>query len=119
MSRGKAHAQSGHAYLDAWLSASLTHPDIAGSYAALKPGTKICLAASAEDIRHLEAECRARTIPFALIIDRDHVEPPDFDGSPILTALGIGPLTPDAAKSLLGHLPLWPGRDRKKGGGMT
>lgn len=116
MSRGKAHAQSGHAYLDSWLSSALTHPNIAQSYAALTPGTKICLAADGEEIRRLEALCREQALPHALIIDRDHVEPPDFDGSPILTAIGIGPLSAQDARDLLGHLPLWPGPGRKKGG---
>lgn len=119
MSRGKAHAQSGHAYLESFLQATRTHPDIAARYARLAPGTKICLAADGAEILRLHEALGDAGIPSALVIDRDHVEPPDFDGSPILTALGVGPLRSCAAAGLLDHLPLWPGRGRRKGGAMT
>jgi hypothetical protein len=45
----------------------------------------------------------------SLIIDREHVEPPHFDGSPILTALGVGPLSRDQAKPFLSRFRLWRG----------
>jgi PTH2 family peptidyl-tRNA hydrolase len=62
-------------------------------------GTKICL--GAKDLKELEKYYgKVRDLPHAWIVDHGHVFPPHFDGGQIVTALGIGPLTPDEAKIL-------------------
>lgn len=117
MSEGKANAQSGHAYVNALLHAlSSNHPEhrmAAEAYAALCPGTKICLDGGSEaDLDRLcEALC-GLSIPHIRIHDQDHVEPPHFDGSRILTAVGIGPIPRDLAPKILRRLRLWAGGAR-------
>lgn len=92
MPPGKLAAQAGHAYLSAFTHAQTTHPEIAARYHRDGIGTKVCLVASSE-FRLLRAyeDAKRAGLPCALIIDQHHVLPPHFDGSPIITALGIGP----------------------------
>ena len=117
MSEGKANAQAGHAYVDALLY-SLNHHDTtvrdrAMAYAGLRPGTKICLdGGSHGDFDRLIAELIARDIPHILITDQGHVELPDFDGSPVVTAIGIGPIPRDARPRALKRLSMWTGGAR-------
>lgn len=108
MSDGKAHAQSGHAYTDTLLHA-LQHDDPrASAYARLRPGTKVCLnGGSREEMLRLLDRLSATPLPHIAIIDSGHVEPPDFDGSPVLTAIGVGPLLRAEAPPFLKRLPLW------------
>lgn len=119
MSEGKANAQAGHAYVDALLHA-LDHPNCvtrerAQAYAGLRPGTKICLdGGSLADFDRLLAELDVRGIPHVLIHDQDHVELPDFDGSRIVTAIGIGPISRDARPRSLKRLPMWTGGKRTR-----
>jgi PTH2 family peptidyl-tRNA hydrolase len=90
---GKLAAQAGHAYEKSLLAALRDDPEILDAYhGADGLGTKVCLSANSE-FRLLRAyeEAKAAGIPCALIIDQHHVLPPHFDGSPIVTALGIGP----------------------------
>lgn len=114
MSDGKTIAQAGHAYLDAILKVSPSgYPDYQTareSYLALSPGTKITLDGGSEAHMRLLIERLALTgIPHIPIIDEHHVELPDFDGSPVLTAIGIGPLFRRHAPGYLRRLPLWKG----------
>lgn len=114
MSQGKANAQSGHAYVDALLNALSSDcpkaKSMAQSYAALKPGTKICLnGGSLFHIEKLIARLEASSIPHAVIVDSGHVELPDFDGSPVLTAVGIGPLAKEDTPNFIKKLKLWTG----------
>ena len=106
MSPGKAMAQAGHAYVAAALAA-LGSLD-GDAYADLNPGTKICLAGGSEDdiirLRDSLADVKIASIP---IIDRDHVELPDFTGAPILTALGLGPIRSMQAPAALRALSLY------------
>jgi len=117
MSEGKANAQSGHAYLDALLH-SLGHSDhsvrqAAQDYAQLKPGTKICLdGGPAGGFDRLVCGLVQAGIPFVTITDRDHVELPHFDGNPIVTAIGIGPLSKSEIPPCLKRLKLWKGGAR-------
>lgn len=114
MSDGKAIAQAGHAYVDTLLDAFETDPERARSYASLKPGTKIALEGGSEHSLHkLHELCRASGTPCHLIVDHGHVELPDFDGSEVLTALGVGPIDRKTARRLLSKFKLW----RGKGGG--
>jgi PTH2 family peptidyl-tRNA hydrolase len=117
MSEGKSNAQAGHAYVDALLL-SLYHdnPDIratAQSYAALNPGTKVCLdGGSLERLEQLSAALERAGIPHVRIIDEGHIEPPHFDGSPVLTAIGVGPLSRSDTPKCLRRLPMWKGGAR-------
>lgn len=91
MPPGKLAAQAGHAYLGAFLAAD---ENIASRYASDPPGTKICLGArDLSELLALRDYAASKGIPHALITDSGHVCPPDFDGSPIVTALGVGPAT--------------------------
>lgn len=92
MPAGKLASQAGHAYLNSYLQALQDRPDDAALYQASGLGTKVCLVASSE-FRLLRAhdEALRAGLPCALIVDRHHVLPPHFDGSPIITALGLGP----------------------------
>lgn len=106
MSTGKAIAQAGHAYVAATLG-SLGSPE-GEAYASLSPGTKICLSGGSEaQLNAIQERLELSGIPTYPIIDRDHVELPDFDGSPILTAVGIGPISRAAAPAILRKLKLF------------
>lgn len=108
MSPGKAAAQAGHAWVDALLSEPDSH--LAVAYRALRPGTKLTLDGGGEErLLALSRRLLAEGVPHVLIHDRDHVEPPDFDGSRILTALGAGPFPKGAEPVCLRRLPLWRG----------
>jgi PTH2 family peptidyl-tRNA hydrolase len=101
MSPGKLSAQSGHAYLNTYLNALKDTPDAAQAYQADGLGTKVCLVATSE-YRLLRAyeDAKAAGLPCSLIIDQHHVLPPHFDGSPIITALGIGPARRDDVRHI-------------------
>jgi peptidyl-tRNA hydrolase len=103
MTTGKAAAQAGHAFLDSFLQAP---PDITQAY--LKHGgTKIVLAVADEhELCALYYRARMAKLPCAMVVESEHIMPPAFDGSPIVTAVGIGPLERSAAKPLLGGLRL-------------
>lgn len=119
MSEGKANAQSGHAYVDAILHA-LSHGDanvrqVAMSYAELDPGTKICLdGGSLPKFENLIERLSAAGVPHVVITDSGHIELPDFDGNPIVTAIGIGPLRPSKTPKFLRKLSCWTGGARRR-----
>ena len=107
MPSGKMAAQAGHAFLEAYLAASRQQPERAIQYASDPPGTKICLAA--DDLPELLAVrdyVAALGLPYALITDSGHILPPHFDGSPIITALGVGPATRKEVGFIARHLQL-------------
>ena len=97
MTAGKAASQAGHAFLDAYLHAT---PEQAKAYLA-QGGTKVVLT-----VPHEQALCaayykaRMAKLPCALVIESQHIMPPAFDGSPIATAVGIGPITRAEAKHI-------------------
>ncbi|MFZ3584467.1 peptidyl-tRNA hydrolase [Loktanella sp. DJP18] len=116
ISSGKAIAQCGHAYVQTFIAALADRDPRSEAYARLTPGTKITLdGGSLTNLIALRDKMVSRGIPHALITDRDHLELPDFDGSPTVTALGIGPITRSDARRLLSRLPLW-GAARSRGG---
>jgi len=103
MPPGKLAAQAGHAYTDALFECLDTAPalamryrsgDNAGSKAALKAKNLAALLRAKE-------ECERAGLPHALVIDSNHVMPPHFDGSPIVTALGIGPVSRKDARGIV------------------
>ena len=102
MSMGKAAAQAGHAYTNSLLTALKDTPELAEQYEQIGAiGTKICLKAkSLMQIRMAHDKAIRLGLPCSLITDSGHIMPPHFDGSPIITALGIGPLTKENSKFL-------------------
>lgn len=96
MPLGKLAAQCGHAFQNAWDRARETRPEIASQYKGTGNGTKICMyAKNLNQLIQAYREAQALGLPCDLIIDRGHVLAPQFDGQPIITALGIGPAFKD------------------------
>jgi peptidyl-tRNA hydrolase len=91
MPPGKMAAQAGHAFLGAFLSSDGENKT---RYASDPPGTKVVLVA--RDLPRLltiRDLAQYYGVPYALIEDSGHVLLPFFDGSPVVTALGVGPAT--------------------------
>jgi PTH2 family peptidyl-tRNA hydrolase len=90
MPPGKLSSQAGHAYTDALWAAYDQDPELALRYRREGAGgSKVTLKAkNLAALERAKRECEEAGVPHALIIDRDHVLPPFFDGSPIPTALG-------------------------------
>ena len=107
MPPGKLAAQAGHAFLDAFGECQRLDPARAALYRTDGHGTKVVLRAEDRfDIEHLCKQAQASGLPCALIVDSGHVLPPHFDGSPIITALGIGPARREEIDHITGHLQL-------------
>jgi len=68
-------------------------PDFLGTQIILKAKNEAAL------LRAHDEAVRAGLIT-SLIIDRNHIMPPHFDGNPIITALGIGPCTKEEARAI-------------------
>ncbi len=103
MTAGKAAAQAGHAFLDSFLTAP---PDSTQAY--LKDGgTKIVLTVPDEKtLCEMYYKARMANLPCAMVVESEHIMPPTFDGSPVVTAVGIGPLPRGTAKAITGGLRL-------------
>lgn len=99
---GKLSAQAGHAYTDTLTLAITEAPEAYSKYRNENTGgSKVTLKAKNED--HLIKaynQALEEGIPCSIVVDREHIFPPHFDGSPIITALGIGPCT----KSQIQHI---------------
>ncbi len=95
MPAGKLSAQAGHAYTDCLFEAYRTNPDLVSIYRNPSTGgSKVTL--KAKNLNKLLAaynEAIQSGIPCAAIVDQAHILPPHFDGSPIITAIGLGPCT--------------------------
>ena len=103
MSPGKAAAQAGHAFLDSFNSAP---PEKQKAYCA-DGGTKIVLTvAGVNQLCDIYYKLRMAKIPCAMIVESEHVMPPSFDGSPVVTAVGIGPIERSKARQFTKGLRL-------------
>lgn len=103
MNHGKAASQAGHAFLDSFLAST---PSDRESYFA-DGGTKIVLSVKGEqELCELMYQAKMARLPCAMVVEEHHVHPPHFDGSPVPTALGVGPVRRSAARKLMGGLPL-------------
>ena len=90
MNAGKAASQAGHAFLESFVKADT---EIAQSYLSGGGGTKVVL--SAPDLQSLLKTYGAAFdagLPCVVVVESGHVMPPTFDGSPVITAVGIGPV---------------------------
>lgn len=103
MNSGKLSAQTGHAYTDTLDIAKKMNPELVAQYRnEEKGGSKVTLAAKKEnDLIKAYIQLKEMGIPCAVVVDRNHIHPPHFDGSPIITALGVGPCTQNEAKRVL------------------
>lgn len=108
MSSGKAVSQAGHAFSEALLCGLMSAHEPSWRYACLNPGTKLTLSLPLRYFDQLQDELSSLEIPVVRIIDQGHVELPDFDGSPKITALGFGPLMRHQSPKTLKKARLWP-----------
>lgn len=93
MSPGKVAAQAGHAFKLATYQILKTHPEQFERYLDNSIGTNVCLVAkNLEQIFKIRNECEELGLNCALIEDEGHIHTPHFDGSSIITALGVGPI---------------------------
>ncbi len=106
MPTGKLSAQAGHAYTASLFECIDSNPEHARRYrAGINGGSKVTLYCRDErDIRDLVERCREEGVPHAMFTDEGHVMLPHFDGSPVVTALGIGPLPRHMAKPIVRRL---------------
>jgi len=90
MTEGKKVSQAGHAYVGAFVK---TSPEIQKEYQGDNGiGTKVCLKAkNLQAIERVESELIAANIPYYKVIDSGCAN--FFNGEPIVTALGISPVT--------------------------
>lgn len=96
MTAGKLASQSGHAFDMTHDRAKIERPDITSQYKGSGNGTKICMwAKNLGQLIRAYRDCQAANIPCEIIIDRNAIMLPHFDGNPIITALGIGPAYKD------------------------
>lgn len=102
MPPGKLAAQSGHAYTDALYASQDSHVDAYERYRIDGlGGSKVTLNAKNENqLLRAYNEARLAGLPCAVIVDREHILPPHFDGNPVITAVGIGPVTKDQARHI-------------------
>lgn len=102
MSPGKLSAQAGHAYTDALYQAHQTNPELFEAYRnGNQGGSKVTLYVKSEtQLINTYLKLQETDIPHAVVVDSNHVMLPHFDGSPVITALGIGPCT----KSQIQHI---------------
>lgn len=106
MSTGKIASQAGHAFLGSFLNCkdpkviSEYHKDFPNS-----PGTKVCLSIpNLPQLFNIEYQAKQAGIPTFKVVDSGCEN--FFGGQPIVTALGIGPVTKDQIKHITGHLKL-------------
>lgn len=95
MPAGKLSAQTGHAYGDVLIHSQYNYIDRFNAYRKNgSGGSKVTMQSDnvSQLIKAYEQALDA-DIPAVLIVDQEHIFPPFFDGSPIITALGIGPCT--------------------------
>lgn len=104
MSAGKAASQAGHAFLASFASAPA---DVGQQYLRDDGGTKIVLRCRDESELRLTFErAAALGLPCHLWTESGHIMPPSFDGSPIVTAVGIGPVERATARRVTRDLRL-------------
>lgn len=102
MPAGKLAAQAGHAYTDSLMNALKSHPDNVEKYRNLQSGGSKVTLKCKNEMQLIKAYIQAKSegFPCALIVDQGHILPPHFDGSPIITALGIGPCKKEDIKHI-------------------
>jgi peptidyl-tRNA hydrolase len=96
-------AQASHASANSLIRYLAKNPDRLAEFAALgNSGSRITLKAkNLGGIERAYREAQEAGLPCYLMIESGHViEGTVFDGSPIATAIGIGPCTPEQARPI-------------------
>ena len=102
MGKGKIAAQVGHASVQAFLEAGVSHPSYVETWLA-SGQKKICLKIPDDSaFESLMNQAREQQIPFSLVRDAGHTQIPK--GS--LTVLALGPYDESELDGLTGHLKL-------------
>lgn len=103
MDAGKAAAQAVHAARLSLLRHLQHHPDQAVEFLDRNSiGSVVVLdAPTLTDLERLATLAALHELPWAMFVDSEHVLPPHFDGSPITTALAIGPAQQSRIKPLV------------------
>ena len=114
MDAGKLSAQTGHAYGDVLKIAEQMNPELVSNYRNESTGgSKVTLAAKKEnDLLKAYIQLKDLGIPCSVVVDRNHIFPPHFDGSPIITALGVGPCTQEQAKKVLKKFQVYKNQEK-------
>jgi peptidyl-tRNA hydrolase len=99
-------AQAGHAFMDAADACRKVDPGRLAEYCEDRHGTKVVLGASLPELEELYELAKDAGLPASWIVDSGHVMPPHFDGSPIVTAVGIGPARRHECHHITGRLAL-------------
>lgn len=96
MPTGKACAQAGHCFLNAYIQTYQIDPEICNAYQQDGIGTKVTLAVRSEfELDFIISQLDQHNIPYSKIIDSGHVLLPHFTGDPIVVGIGVGPCTRD------------------------
>lgn len=102
MGKGKIAAQVGHASVQSFLEAGVSHPGHVEAWLA-SGQKKICLKVPDESVfEHLTEQAKQREVPFHLVQDAGHTQIPK--GS--MTVLALGPYDETVLDGLTGHLKL-------------
>ena len=113
MSPGKAAATAGHAFVHTTLLCVQTsewlHRQAEHTAFGEHLGTRVVLGGTISQLMAIEYACIQLGIPCYRVVDEGHVYGPDFDGYPIITALGFGPCT-EKEQERFADLPLYDNR---------
>ncbi|CAH7386277.1 Peptidyl-tRNA hydrolase, archaeal type [Vibrio chagasii] len=101
MPAGKLSAQAGHAYEQSMVSAMRSFPNLANSYIDNAGGSKVSLfAKNSNALVKAYNQAMSLGVPCSIVVDQGHILPPFFNGEPIITALGIGPIAKSQVASI-------------------
>jgi PTH2 family peptidyl-tRNA hydrolase len=91
----------GHAYVESYKVAAGQRPAVTSQYEGTGHGTKLCMyAKNIGQLMRGYRDIQDLGLPHKLIIDRGDVLPPNFDGNPLVAALGIGPVYKDEVERI-------------------
>ncbi|MDK9790150.1 hypothetical protein KJB35_02015 [Vibrio sp. D431a] len=102
MSAGKLSAQTGHAFEAAMTRTAVSDPHRHNLYRDSNGGSKVALEAkNSNALLRAYNQALSENLPCHLVVDQGHVIPDSrFDGSPIITALSIGPVNKAESKHI-------------------
>ena len=107
MNTGKAASQCGHAFVNTFIESQKLRPKLTELYHAEGLGTKVCLSANnLQELLVAFTHAKKLNLPCSIIEDSGHVMPPFFDGSPVITAIGIGPCLREEIECVTKYLKL-------------
>jgi PTH2 family peptidyl-tRNA hydrolase len=106
MSSGKSAAQACHAARLSLLKFLKINPERAVEFIELNScGSMVVLdAPDLQTLHKMAAKAVSHRLPWALFVDSGHIHPPAFDGSPVVTALAIGPALKEQIRPITRHL---------------